>query len=263
MRLKNRTIVITGASKGIGAASARLFAAEGCDLVLAARGIGPLEALTAEINGQTGGKAVCLGADVASEDDCNAVADLALRHFGKIDGLFNNAGACLPGDNGLMDTSVQTWTDSLALNLSSIFFMCRAVVPHMDGRPGAAIVNNAAMVAHIGSAHAQIAYCAAKGGVISMSREMAIELAPRGIRVNALSPGPVATELFQTIQDRDPRFLDTRMPHLPMKRFGTPNEIASVAAFLLSDDASYMTGQSLIVDGGITSAYTTKGEAKT
>lgn len=262
MRLKGRTILVTGASKGIGAASARHFAAQGCELVLTARGLGPLEELTREIN-DAGGKAACIGADASVEADCRAAVDLALTRFGKLDGLFNNAGACLPGDDGLLETSVEVWTASLALNLTSVFLMCRAAVPHMENRPGAAIVNNAAMVAHIGSAHPQIAYCAAKGGVISMSREMAIELAPRGIRVNALSPGPVATELFQTIQDRDPDFLPTRMPHLPMKRFGTVEEIAKVAAFLIGDDSSFMTGQSVIVDGGITSAYTTKGQART
>ncbi|MBZ9772486.1 SDR family NAD(P)-dependent oxidoreductase [Mesorhizobium sp. CO1-1-8] len=261
MRLKGRTILLTGASAGIGAASARHFAEEGCELVLTARRPGPLQQLTAQIN-DAGGKAVCISADASVEADCQAAVDLALSHFGKLDGLFNNAGACLSGDNGLLDTSVDIWQASLTLNLSSVFFMCRAAVPHMENRPGAAIVNNAAMVAHIGSAHPQIAYCAAKGGVISMSREMAIELAPRGIRVNALSPGPVATELFQTLQDRDPEFLKTRMPHLPMKRFGKPEEIARVAAFLISDDSSFMTGQSVIADGGITSAYTTKGEAR-
>lgn len=261
MRLKGRTVLITGASKGIGAASARLFAAEGCELVLTARGLDALEALTREVN-DAGAKAVCIGADASVEEDCKAAVDLALSHFGKLDGLFNNAGACLPGDDGLLETGVDVWTASLALNLTSVFFMCRAAVPHMEGKPGASIVNNAAMVAHIGSAHPQIAYCAAKGGVISMSRELAIELAPRGIRVNALSPGPVATELFQTIQDRDPEFLKTRMPHLPMKRFGRVEEIARVAAFLMSDDSSFMTGQSVIVDGGITSAYTTKGESQ-
>lgn len=260
MRLKDRTILITGASKGIGAASARQFAAEGCALVLVARATDPLEALTAEINA-AGGNAAYFSADVAKEADCHAAVDFAMSRFGRLDGLFNNAGSCLQGDAGLLETEVVTWNATLALNLTSIFLMSRAAVPHMAKRPGAAILNNAAMVAHIGSAHAQIAYCAAKGGVVAMSREMAIELAPRGIRVNAVSPGPVVTELYQSLQDRYPGFMETRMPHLPMRRFGQCEEIATVAAFLLSDESSYITGQVLLADGGITSAYTTKCEA--
>ncbi len=257
MRLKDRTILVTGASKGIGAATARRLAVDGCEVVLISRSPEPLNTLADEIN-TNGGRADYFCADVSSEEQCRAAVQYAIERFGKLDGLFNNAGACLEEDSGLLETSLETWTSSLELNLSSVFFMSRAAVPTMAHSRQAAILNNASMVAHIGSAHPQIAYCAAKGGVVSMSREMAIELAPMGIRVNALSPGPINTEMYQSIQERYPKFMQDRLPHLPMNRFGQREEIASVAAFLLSEEASYMTGQSIVVDGGITAAYTTK-----
>ncbi len=256
MNLKDRIIVITGASKGIGAASARLFASLRAHLVLVARSEPALELLANSLRDAESDIQTCV-ADVTNPDDCARVAATAIDRFGRIDGLFNNAGQLHDGDAGILETTPEIWNLTIRANLDSVFLMSRAVVPCLVENGRGAILNNASMVAHIGSATAQIAYCAAKGGVVAMSREMAIELAPRNIRVNAISPGPVSTELFRSTIGQQSGFMDQRLPHMPMKRLGEAHEIASTAAFLLSDSSSFLTGQSIIVDGGITAAYTT------
>lgn len=256
MRLNNRKIIITGASKGIGAASARLFAAEGASLVLTARNTADLESVADEVRrlGRTVGT-IC--GDVTDPSDCEAIATFAKETLGAIDGLFNNAGGAIDSDAGTVGTPYETWRKIICTNLDSVFLMSKAVIPIMIDAGKGAIVNNASMVAHIGSATPQIAYCASKGGVLAMSREMAIELASQNIRVNTLSPGPIETQMHEVKIANDPDFWERRTPHLPMKRYGSAEEIASAACFLISNESSYMTGQAMIVDGGITSAFTT------
>ncbi len=256
MKLADRVIVVTGAGRGIGAASARHFAEQGAKLVLVSRSRDQLEGVAESIRSAGGDARTCTG-DVTDEKECLAVAAYAIDAFGRVDGLFNNAGAHLDDDAGIVNTPYDTWKRLLVSNLDSVFLMSKAVVPHLVDAGGGSIVNNASMVAHMGSATPQIAYCAAKGGVVAMSREMAIELASKNIRVNAISPGPVHTTLHQTVIDQDAGYMDYRLPHMPMKRLGEESEIATVAAFLLSNEASFLTGQSLLVDGGITAAFTT------
>jgi NAD(P)-dependent dehydrogenase (short-subunit alcohol dehydrogenase family) len=256
MKLADRVIIVTGASRGIGAASARHFAEHGAKLVLVSRSSTDLERVADGVRSAGGDARICTG-DVTDPKQCLAVADYTVDAFGRIDGLFNNAAAHVDGDAGIVDTPYDAWRRLMVSNLDSVFLMSQAVVPRLIEAGGGSIVNNASMVAHMGSATPQIAYCAAKGGVVAMSREMAIELASKNIRVNAISPGPVNTVLHQTVIDKDPEYMEHRLPHLPMKRLGEEDEIASVAGFLLSDEASYLTGQSLLVDGGITAAFTT------
>ena len=256
MRLENRSIIVTGAGRGIGAASARHFAAEGARLLLVARTGADLEAVAGPLR-QSGADVVTCAADVTDPGACVGAARQAADAFGRIDGLFNNAGQLIDGDAGLLETSFETWKRTLEANLDSVFLMSRAVVPYLVEAGGGAIVNNASMVAHIGSASAQTAYCASKGGVVALSREMAVEFASKNIRVNAVSPGPVATDLFHGTIGSTPGFMERRLPHMPMKRLGEALEIATIAGFLLSEEASYLTGQSILVDGGITAAYTT------
>ena len=256
MRLENRSIIVTGAGRGIGAASARHFATEGARLLLVARTGAELETVAGPLR-QSGADVVTCVADVTDPDACVGAARHVADAFGRIDGLFNNAGQLIDGDAGLLDTSFETWKRTLEANLHSVFLMSRAVVPYLVEAGGGAIVNNASMVAHIGSATAQTAYCASKGGVVALSREMAVEFASKNIRVNAVSPGPVATDLFHSIIGSTPGYMERRLPHMPMKRLGKVHEIAAIAGFLLSDEASYLTGQSILVDGGITAAYTT------
>ena len=256
MRLENRSIIVTGAGRGIGAASARHFTAEGARLLLVARTGADLEAVAGPLR-QSGADVVTCAADVTDPGACADAVRRADDAFGRIDGLFNNAGQLIDGDAGLLETSFETWKRTLQANLDSVFLMSKAVVPYLVEAGGGAIVNNASMVAHIGSATAQTAYCAAKGGVVALSREMAVEFAGKNIRVNAVSPGPVATALFHDTIGSTPGFMERRLPHMPMKRLGEVHEIAAIAGFLLSEDASYLTGQSILVDGGITAAYTT------
>jgi NAD(P)-dependent dehydrogenase (short-subunit alcohol dehydrogenase family) len=255
MRLADRVASITGAGSGMGHEAALLFAAEGARLLLSDINASTGKA-TAEAVRAAGGEAHFVTADVS---DAAAVKQLYAEGeqvFGKVDVLYNNAGIFHPGDVSVTDTNESIWDRVIDVDLKGVFLCCKYGVPTLLRAGGGVIVNVASFVSWMGAATPQIAYTSAKGGVLSMTREIATEFARQGIRANALCPGPIDTPLLQDLlADRERR--ERRLVHIPMGRFGQAREIARAALFLASDDSSYMTGASLLVDGGITAAYVT------
>jgi NAD(P)-dependent dehydrogenase (short-subunit alcohol dehydrogenase family) len=257
-RLRGRTALITGAASGLGRVAAELFAAEGASVVVADVGDGTevVEAIAA-----AGGDAAYVSTDVTDEDSVAAAVAFAVETFGGLHVLHNNAGVSLGDDDGVVETDRSVWETTLAVNVTGVALGCKHAIPAMidsvaGGEPSASIINVASFVAHLGAATPQIAYTASKGAVLSMTREIAVIHARQGVRVNALCPGPVLTPLLAKFLSDDEKRA-RRLVHIPMGRFGEPIEIARAALFLASDDSSFMTGQSLLVDGGITAAYTT------
>jgi NAD(P)-dependent dehydrogenase (short-subunit alcohol dehydrogenase family) len=258
MRLKGKRALITGGGAGIGRATALKFAAEGAAVAIADLRLAQAEE-TAQLVAKAGGRAIALVADVTDEVSCEAMVRDAEQGLGGLDTLINNAGVVLPDDNGPEDTPLSAWNKTLAVNLTGVFLCCRYGIPAIRASGGGAIVNLASIVALVGSAYPQLAYTAAKGGVLAMTREMAIMYARESIRVNAVCPGPTATELVKTFLSDEEKWLKRRR-YMPMGRLGQPEEIANVIAFLASEEASYMNGAAVAIDGGITAAYVIKDE---
>jgi NAD(P)-dependent dehydrogenase (short-subunit alcohol dehydrogenase family) len=252
-RLAGSVCMITGAANGLGRVAALRFAAEGAKVMIADRLDG--SAVVEEIN-SGGGTAAQLICDVTSEDSWAEVAAATIEQFGSIDVLMNNAGVMLSGDDDPVATSMETYHRTMDINVMGTLLGCKTVIPQMLNQGHGVIVNVASFVAHMGAATPQIAYTASKGAVLAMTREIAVTYARRGIRANALCPGPVMTPLLAEFL-RDDAARERRRVHIPMGRFGEAMEIANGALFLASQESSFMTGQSLIVDGGITAAYTT------
>jgi NAD(P)-dependent dehydrogenase (short-subunit alcohol dehydrogenase family) len=255
MRLEGKVALITGGASGMGMVASRLFAAEGAAVVLTdvADEAG---AAVAEGIGAAGGAALYVHADVSSERDAEAMVGAAVDRFGRLDVLYNNAGIMPASDESIVDTSDATWDAVLAVNVKGVAHGCRFGIPAMLASGGGSIVNVASFVAWMGAATPQVAYTSSKGAVLAMTREIAVEYARRGIRCNALCPGPIETPLLmQLLSDEQKR--QRRFVHIPMGRLGQAEELAKAALFLASDDSSFMTGASLIVDGGITAAYVT------
>jgi NAD(P)-dependent dehydrogenase (short-subunit alcohol dehydrogenase family) len=248
MRLKDKRVFITGAGGGIGRATALKCAAEGARVICC-----DISAEAAQASAALAGGAAVAG-DLTDEAACAAVFAQGAAAFSGIDVLFNNAGVCLAGDDGPVETELDVWNRTIAANLTSVFLCCRAGIPHLLAAGGGVIINNASIVAMVGSAFPQIAYTAAKGGVLSMTRELAIMYARRGIRAVAICPGPVATPMVKAFMADEAAWL-LRRRYMPMGRLGQPEEIANLVAFLASDEASYITGAAYPVDGGLTSAY--------
>jgi NAD(P)-dependent dehydrogenase (short-subunit alcohol dehydrogenase family) len=254
-RLDGKVALITGAGGGIGRASALRFAEVGasvvcCDLAEEANGE------TATLVEQAGGVAVAVRTDVTSSDDLAAAVATAEQRYGKLDVLFNNAGIMDSADDDAVSTPEAVWERTLAINLKGVFLGCKHGIPALRRAGGGSVINVASFVAHLGAATPQLAYTASKGGVLSMTRELAVIHARERIRVNALSPGPLKTELLMKFLDTEAK-RQRRLVHIPIGRFGEAAEMAKAALFLASDDSSYMTGASLLVDGGITAAYVT------
>jgi NAD(P)-dependent dehydrogenase (short-subunit alcohol dehydrogenase family) len=250
-RLEDRVAVITGAGSGIGLATARRFAAEGARVVC----VDVSEEAGAEAAKEVGGEFVAC--DVSVEDEVRALFDGVADRHGRIDIAFNNAGISPPDDDSILVTGLDAWERVLRVNTTSVFFGCKYVIPHMRRQGKGSIINTASFVALMGAATSQIAYTASKGGVLAMTRELGVQFAREGIRVNALCPGPVATPLLLELFAKDPERAARRLVHVPMGRFADPAEIAAAVAFLASDDASFMTASQFVVDGGITAAYVT------
>lgn len=254
-RLEGKVALITGAGNGMGRSASLLFADEGARIVVADAvedaGNATVEAVKAE-----GGDATFVRVDVSDEDQVHAMIDAAIATYGALHVLYNNAGIFPADDGGVTETPVATWDRVMDVNLKGVWLGCKHGVPAIAASGGGSIVNVASFVALMGAATPQIAYTASKGGVLSMTREIAVEWARRGVRANALCPGPIDTPLLAELMS-DPEWARRRLTHIPMGRPGRADELAKAALFLASDDSSYMTGASLVVDGGITAAYVT------
>jgi len=255
MRLKDRVALITGAGGGIGGESALLFAAEGAAVVVVDVNESGGRDTVARIQ-KAGGRGHFVHADVSKDADCARMVKDAEHVFGKLDVLFNNAGIMDSADDDAVSTPEAVWEKTMAINLKGVFLGCKHGIPALKRAGGGSVINVASFVAHLGAATPQLAYTASKGGVLAMTRELAVIHARQGIRVNALSPGPLKTELLMKFLNTDAK-KQRRLVHIPMGRFGEAKEMAKAALFLASDDSSYMTGASLLVDGGITAAYVT------
>ncbi len=243
-RLEGKVCVITGAASGIGAESAKLFGAEGATVVGVDLELGTIGDLVIQ-------------ADVSHEDEVRGMYEQARAEFGRIDVLFNNAGINPTDDTSVLDTSVDAWQRVQDVNTKSVFLCCKHGIPHLLDAGGGSVINTASFVAVMGAAVSQISYTASKGAVLSMSRELGVEFGDRGVRVNALCPGPVNTPLLRELFAKDPEKAKRRLVHLPMGRFGETEEIANAALFLASDESSYITATPFMVDGGISGAYVT------
>ncbi|MFC4589324.1 3-oxoacyl-ACP reductase [Sphaerisporangium corydalis] len=250
-RLRDRVAVITGAAGGIGLATARRFAEEGAKVVCADLD----EEGGAKLADEVGG--LFVRADVTSEQDVSRMFETAFDTYGSVDIAFNNAGISPPDDDSILSTGIEAWRRVQDVNLTSVYLCCKHVLPYMRRQGKGSIINTASFVAVMGSATSQISYTASKGGVLAMSRELGVQFAREGIRVNALCPGPVNTPLLQELFAKDPERAQRRLVHIPVGRFAEASEIAAAVAFLASDDASFITGAEFLVDGGISGAYVT------
>ncbi|HSL68538.1 MAG TPA: glucose 1-dehydrogenase [Actinomycetota bacterium] len=254
-RLDGKVALITGGASGMGKVASHLFAREGAKVVLTDVADEAGEAVAAAIRDR-GAQAAYVHADVSRASDAEAMVGFAVDTFGGLTVLYNNAGVFPERDGSVTETPEEVWDLTIGINLKGVYLGCRYGIPAMIESGGGAIVNVASFVAMMGAATPQIAYTASKGGVLSMTREIAVEFARKGVRANALCPGPIETPLLQELL-ADPDRRQRRLVHIPMGRFGQAEEIANAALFLASDESSYMTGATLIVDGGITAAYVT------
>jgi NAD(P)-dependent dehydrogenase (short-subunit alcohol dehydrogenase family) len=250
-RLEGKVAVITGAASGIGREAARRFAEEGAGVCVADLADDPGEETAKEING------LYIHADVTDPDDVQRMYREAAESFGGIDVLFNNAGISPPDDDSILETEMEAWDRVQNANLKGVYLCCKYGIPYLLERGGGSVINTASFVAVMGAATSQISYTASKGGVLAMSRELGVEFARRGVRVNALCPGPVNTPLLQELFAKDPEKAERRLVHLPMGRFAEATEIANGALFLASDESSYVTASTFLVDGGLSGAYVT------
>jgi NAD(P)-dependent dehydrogenase (short-subunit alcohol dehydrogenase family) len=246
-RLAGKVCVITGTASGIGAESARLFATEGARVV----GID----ISAEAEGD-----MTIQADVSNEEQVVAAFERIGEEIGQVDVLMNNAGINPPQDGSILETDLETWQRVQDVNLRSVFLCCKHGIPHLLEGGGGSVINVSSFVATMGAAVSQGSYTASKGAVLALSRELGVELANRGVRVNALCPGPVNTPLLKELFSKDPERAAKRLVHIPMGRFGEPEEIAKAALFLASDDSSFVTASTFLVDGGLSAAYLTPSQ---
>ncbi|MEU5613477.1 3-oxoacyl-ACP reductase [Streptomyces sparsogenes] len=250
-RLVGRTAVITGAGSGIGLATARRLAAEGARVVCADIDESAGKAAADEVGG------LYIRVDVTDPEQVEALFKTAYDTYGSVDVAFNNAGISPPDDDSILTTGLDAWKRVQEVNLTSVYLCCKAALPYMRRQGRGSIINTASFVAVMGAATSQISYTASKGGVLAMSRELGVQFAREGIRVNALCPGPVNTPLLKELFAKDPERAARRLVHVPVGRFAEPEEIAAAVAFLASDDSSFVNAAEFLVDGGIAGAYVT------
>jgi len=250
-RLTGKVAVVTGGCSGIGLATSRRFAEEGAELV-----IGDVDGENGErIAGELGGAFV--RCDVTSPDDVELLFRTAKQTFGSVDVAFNNAGISPPEDDSILTTDLTAWRRVQEVNLTSVYLCCKSALGYMLEQQRGSIINTASFVARMGAATSQISYTASKGGVLALSRELGVQFARQGVRVNALCPGPVSTPLLQELFASDAERAGRRLVHIPMGRFAEPTEIAEAVVFLASDESSFITATEFLVDGGISAAYVT------
>jgi NAD(P)-dependent dehydrogenase (short-subunit alcohol dehydrogenase family) len=251
-RLDGKICVITGAGGGMGREAALLFSEEGAQVCAADVNLEAAEGTASEAR-----DAFAQQVDVADEASVKAMMDATVERYGGVDVLYNNAGISPNDDASVLDTSIDAWDRVQAVNTKGVFLCCKHGIPHLRQRGGGSVINVASFVAILGAATSQISYTASKGAVLSMTRELAVQFARENIRVNALCPGPVETPLLLSIFGDDPAALERRRTHWPMGRLAKPREIVNGALFLASDESSYVTGSTFLVDGGLTAAYVT------
>jgi NAD(P)-dependent dehydrogenase (short-subunit alcohol dehydrogenase family) len=254
-RLEGKVAVVTGGCSGIGLATVERFVEEGAKVV-----VGDIDDQRGhELVGQLGGEQVAtyVHVDVTDKGQVDALFQTAKDNYGSVDIAFNNAGISPPEDDSIMDTDLDAWRRVQEVNLTSVYLCCKAALGHMREQKSGSIINTASFVAVMGAATSQISYSASKGGVLSMSRELGVQFAREGIRVNALCPGPVNTPLLKELFASDAERAARRLVHVPMGRFGEPEEMANAVLFLASDESSFMTASTFLVDGGISGAYVT------
>jgi NAD(P)-dependent dehydrogenase (short-subunit alcohol dehydrogenase family) len=251
-RLDGKVCVITGAGGGMGREAALLFSEEGAQVCVADVNLEAAQRVASEAR-----DAFAHQVDVADEASVKAMMDATAERYGGIDVLYNNAGISPGDDASVLDTSVEAWDRVQAVNTKGVFLCCKHGIPYLQQRGGGSVINVASFVAILGAATSQISYTASKGAVLSMTRELAVQFARENVRVNALCPGPVETPLLLSIFGDDPAALERRRAHWPMGRLAKPREIVNGALFLASDESSYVTGSTFLVDGGLTAAYVT------
>ena len=251
-RLDGKVCVITGAAGGMGREAALLFCSEGAKVCVA-----DVDGDAAEGTAADAGEAFAVQVDVAEEASVKAMYAETATKYGGIDVLYNNAGISPPDDGSIVDTELDAWERVQAVNTRGVYLCCKHGIPHLIDRGGGSVINVASFVALVGAATSQISYTASKGAVLSLSRELAVQFARQGIRVNALCPGPVETPLLLRIFGDDPAAYERRKIHLPMGRLAKPREIVNAALFLAGDESSYVNGATFVVDGGLTAAYVT------
>ena len=250
-RLEGKVTVVTGGCSGIGLATVRRFAEEGARVVIGDIDDDRGEGIAKEVDG------TYVHVDVTSKDEVDTLFRTARDTYGSVDVAFNNAGISPPEDDSILDTDLDAWRRVQEVNLTSVYLCCKAALPHMLEQQKGSIINTASFVAVMGAATSQISYSASKGGVLSMSRELGVQFARQGVRVNALCPGPVNTPLLQELFAKDAERAARRLVHVPMGRFGEPEEMANAVLFLASDESSFITASTFLVDGGISGAYVT------
>lgn len=254
-KLEGKVGVITGGASGIGLATARKFVAEGAKVVIGDLPQSNGQAIADELGG------LFVEVDVTNKDHVENLFAQAKAIYGRIDIAFNNAGISPASDDSILKTDIEAWNLVQNVNLTSVYYCCKAVLPYMMEQGSGSIINTASFVALMGAATSQISYTASKGGVLAMTRELGVQFAGKGIRVNALCPGPVNTPLLQELFAKDPERAARRLVHIPMGRFAEPEELANAVAFLGSDESSFITATEFLVDGGLSHAYVTPLES--
>jgi NAD(P)-dependent dehydrogenase (short-subunit alcohol dehydrogenase family) len=254
-RIEGKVAVVTGGCSGIGLATVRRFVQEGAKVVIGDLNADRGEEVVKELGGSDA--ATFVGVDVTDKDQVDTLFRTAKEVYGSVDIAFNNAGISPPEDDSILDTDLDAWELVQRVNLTSVYLCCKAAIPYMLEQKSGSIINTASFVAVMGAATSQISYSASKGGVLSMSRELGVQFAREGVRVNALCPGPVNTPLLQELFAKDTERAARRLVHVPMGRFGEPEEMANAVLFLASDESSFITASTFLVDGGISGAYVT------